>query len=89
MSVLVMTFFVVPVVICEEKERGKGYAGKQNRTRRTRSVRLVVWGSVCHGMGCTRSTLLFSMTGVDWLWTLELAEGGGSAWCAEREQMPP
>ena len=59
-----VSVFVIPVVICKKKGRRKGHAGKQNRTRRTRSVRLVVWGSVCvcgmcHGMGCTRSTLLF------------------------------
>jgi hypothetical protein len=46
-----VSVFVVPVVIWKKKERRKGYAGKQNRTRRTRSVRLVVWGSVC-GWAC-------------------------------------
>ena len=42
-----VSVFVIPVVVCKKKERRKGYAGKQNRTRRTRSVRLVAWGSVC------------------------------------------
>ena len=40
-----VSVLVVPVVICKQKERRKGYAGKQNRIRRTRSVRLVMWGS--------------------------------------------
>ena len=81
-----VSVFVVTVVICEEKEWRKGHAGKQNRIRKTRSVRLVGWCvGMHHGMGCTRSTLLFSTTGVGWLWMLGLAEGRGNTWCAGRE----
>lgn len=94
-----MSVFVIPVVICKKKGRRKGHAGKQNRTRRTRSVRLVVWGSVCvcvacvMGWGVRVQLCSFSTTGADWLWMLELAEEREDAWCAgeerEREQMPP